>query len=422
MNKEKEKAASLVDIRFLNTTQPGTTSTYQRLFLAALNKHIRGPRITFITPEGKLEVGDGREQPSAEDIVVRVTEPDFFRKVLCNGNLGMGEAYMAGDFRVDQDRLPELLTVLLRNGLDKKLKQDLGFALRYLGVRLLNLASSKAKNVQHHYDVGDDLFDSFLEDRYQVYSCGYAYGWDDDIESLQHNKLDRLCRKLQLKSGQRFLDIGSGNGGLLLHAAANYGVYATGVTNSRSHYERSLANIRRCGLEGQANVICGDFSAVHGEFDRVASVGMLEHVPPQEYSAYFQKIASVLRPHGWALVHTIGLNTARSPHDPFIQKYIFPGSDTPKLSVLAEHIEANQLAIIDVENVVRHYAVTTRRWLEAFRKNHPQLDPRRYDQTFKRMWEYYLSCGVAAALVGNLAVYQVLFTNDYHAEYGLERV
>ena len=422
MNEKKEEAAGHVGIRFSNTVQPVTTSTYQRLLLAALDKHIRGAQITFITPDGKVEVGDGAGQASAEDIVVRVTEADFFRKVLCHGNLGMGEAYMAGDFHVDQGRLPEFLTVLLRNGLDKKLKQDLGFAMRYLLVRLLNLASSKAKNVQHHYDVGDDLFDSFLEDQYQVYSCGYAYAWDDDIESLQHNKLDRLCRKLHLKPGQRFLDIGSGNGGLLLHAAANYGVNATGVTNSRSHYERSLANIRRRGLEGQVNVIYGDFSSVRGEFDRVASVGMLEHVPPQEYCAYFRKIASVLRPHGWALVHAIGLNTARSPHDPFIQKYIFPGSDTPKLSVLTKHIEANQLAIIDVENIARHYAVTTRRWLESFRNNHPRLDPQRYDRSFKRMWEYYLSCGVAAALAGNLAVYQVLFTNDYHAEYPFQRV
>jgi cyclopropane-fatty-acyl-phospholipid synthase len=329
---------------------------------------------------------------------------------------------MAGDFQVDHGRLPEFLTVLLRNDLDKKLKGDLRFVLRYLSVRLLNLAASKAKNVQHHYDVGDELFDSFLEDEYQVYSCGYAHEWNDDIESLQRNKLDRICQKLCLKPGQRFLDIGSGNGGLLLHAAANYGVHATGVTNSRSHYERSVASARRHGLETRVEVLFGDFGGVSGEFDRVASVGMLEHVPRQEYSAYFRKISSVLRPHGWALMHAIGLNTARSPHDPFIQKYIFPGSDTPKLSVVTGQIETNRLAIIDVENLVRHYAVTTRRWLESFRENHTRLDGRRYDEKFKRMWEYYLSCGVAAALAGNLAVYQVLFTNDYYAEYGFQRV
>jgi cyclopropane-fatty-acyl-phospholipid synthase len=422
MNEETQEAARFAGIRFSNTPQSRTTSTYQRLLLAALDKHIRGARITFVTPAGKVEVGNGPEQAPAEDIVVHVTELDFFRKVLCHGNLGMGEAYMAGDFSVDQGRLPEFLTLLLRNGLDRKLGQDLWFAARYLWVRLLNLASSTAKNVQHHYDVGDDLFDSFLEDPYQVYSCGYAHGWHDDVESLQKNKLGRVCRKLDLTPGQRFLDIGSGNGGLLLHAAVNYGVKATGITNSRSHYARSLANIRRVGLEGQVDVVYGDFSSLRGEYDRVASVGMLEHVPPQEYSAYFRKIANVLRPQGWALIHAIGLNTARSPHDPFIQKYIFPGSDTPKLSVMAKQLEANDLAIIDVENIVRHYAVTTRRWLESFRKNHLRLDPGRYDKTVKRMWDYYLSCGVAAALAGNLAVYQVLFTNDYQAEYRFQRV
>ena len=422
MYQENEEAMNLADVQRNDTAQSVRTPTYQRLLLAALDKHIRGARITFITPQGQISVGGGPKHASVEDIVVRVTNSDFFRKVLCHGNLGMGEAYMSGDFHVDGDRLPEFLTLLLRNGLDKKLKKDLGFALRYLWVQLLNLASTKASNVQHHYDVGDDLFDSFLEDPYQVYSCGYAYGWDDAIASLQRNKLDRLCKKLNLQPGQRFLDIGSGNGGLLLHAAENYGVHATGVTNSRSHYERTLANIERRGLDGQINVIYGDFSSVRGEYDRVASVGMLEHVPPQEYSTYFKKIATVLRPHGWGLVHAIGLNAARSPHDPFIQKYIFPGSDTPKLSVMSKHLEANHLAIIDVENIVRHYAVTTRRWLESFRRNHTRLDPRRYDRTFKRMWEYYLSCGVAAALAGNLAVYQVLFTNDYQADYRFQRV
>lgn len=422
MTEETQETASLPGTIYSDAAKTRDTLSYQRLLLSALDKHIRGSRIKFITSDEHVEVGDGHGQTESGDIVVRVFEKEFFRKVLCQGNLGMGESYMAGDFQVDHGRLPEFLTVLLRNDLDKKLKGDLRFVLRYLSVRLLNLAASKAKNVQHHYDVGDELFDSFLEDEYQVYSCGYAHEWNDDIESLQRNKLDRICQKLCLKPGQRFLDIGSGNGGLLLHAAANYGVHATGVTNSRSHYERSVASARRHGLETRVEVLFGDFGGVSGEFDRVASVGMLEHVPRQEYSAYFRKISSVLRPHGWALMHAIGLNTARSPHDPFIQKYIFPGSDTPKLSVVTGQIETNRLAIIDVENLVRHYAVTTRRWLESFRENHTRLDGRRYDEKFKRMWEYYLSCGVAAALAGNLAVYQVLFTNDYYAEYGFQRV
>lgn len=393
-------------------------SAHERFLLGALNRHVRTGRIAFIMHGTTIAVGAG----SSVDVVVRVHNPDFFRKVVCHGNLGMGEAFMAGDFEVEGGRLAELLTLLLRSEIDKRMRQDLGFVVRYIGVRLGNLFRSKAANVQRHYDVGEDLFDAFLLDRHQVYSCGYAHTWHDDIDTLQRNKLDRICRKLMLRPEHRLLDIGCGRGGLLIHAALNYGIRGLGVTNSRAHQQRALDNIRRHGLVDQLDVQLGDFSEVDDRFDRVASIGMLEHVPPGAVPGYFRKIKSVLLPQGWALVHAIGLNAARNRHDPFIQKYIFPGSDTPKLSVLARNIEANDLAIIDVENLSRHYAVTCRRWLESFQRSRDTLDPGRYDAPFKQMWEYYLSCGVAVAVAGNLSVYQVLFTNDYHAAYPFQRV
>jgi len=396
----------------------GGGSRYQGFLLDAFGRYLNTGHIVFATPSGTHSIGDATRTP----LVVRVHHPDFFRKVACYGNLGMGEAYMAGDFSVDEDRLDELLTTLLQAGLNRKLRRDLGFALHYLWVRSVNLFASKATNAQRHYDIGDDLFDSFLEDRFRVYSCGYAHDWNDDIDTLQANKLERICQKLQLQPGQSLLDIGCGSGGLLIHAALNYGVLATGITNSRSHYERTLKAAERYGVSQRVRVIKGNFSIIDNEFDRVVSVGMLEHVPPRQYASYFRTIKRVLRPDGWVLVHSIGLNAAANDRDPFIQKYIFPGSDTPRLSAMAHHIESNDLAIIDVENIARHYAPTCRRWLEAFRRNRDRLDPVRYNDELKRMWEYYLACGVAAALAGNLAVYQVLFTNDYHARYRYQRV
>lgn len=395
-------------------------SVYEGLLLRALERHVAGGRIAFVTSRGTAVVGDGDD--TTAPIVVEVGRLDFFRRVVCSGNLGMADSYMAGDFNVKDGQLPEFLTLLLRNRLDRKLKQDKRFLANYLWVRTINWLSSNCVNVRSHYDIGDELFDCFLRDKYQVYSCGYAHSWDDDIDSLQQNKLDRICKKLDLCPGHRLLDIGSGNGGLLVHAALHHGAVGAGVTNSRSHYERSLRNIEKYGLRNRVSVRLGDFMEVEGEYDRVVSVGMLEHVRPSQYRAYFKKISAVLHPKGWGLVHAIGTNAAENKHDPFVQKHVFPGSDTPKLSVVAANVENNDMAIIDVENIVRHYAVTTRRWLESFRTNSPGLDPERYDDAFKRMWEYYLSCGVAAALVGNLAVYQVLFTKDYHAEYRFQRV
>lgn len=206
-----------------------------------------------------------------------------------------------------------------------------------------------------------------------------------------------IAKSDYLAPGQRFLDIGCGSGGLILHAAINYGVEAVGITNSRSHFERSQAAITESSLQGRVRVIYGDFTEIEGEFDRIASVGMLEHVPPKQYAVYFGTIKRILSRQGWALVHAIGLNASDNRNDPFIQKYIFPGSDTPRLSAMSTEIETNDMAIIDVENICRHYAVTTTRWLEAFRRNSNSLDPERYDQMFKRMWEYYLCIGVAAA-------------------------
>lgn len=129
-----------------------------------------------------------------------------------------------------------------------------------------------------------------------------------------------------------------------------------------------------------------------------------------------------MRPGGRGLVHAIGCNTRVNRHDPFIQRYIFPGSDTPKLSAISQQLEDNRLAILDVENLIRHYAVTAQRWLEAFRERAPALDSTRYDAAFKRMWEYYLCCGIAAATAGEASLYQVLFTNDYHAPYRFQRI
>lgn len=378
--------------------------------------------------DGKLVLVDaylGQNAPSGSSssaVIVTVNRPEFYRMTLAKGSLGLGEAYMLGYFDLRDDDLSSFTTLLLTANLDNKIKSTPRFMLNYARVLFDNYFKQDHVNVRAHYDIGDDLFEHFLLDEFMVYSCGYAHSWDDDIDTLQRNKLDRICRKLDLQEGDRLLDIGCGNGGLLIYAARHYGVTGVGYSNSVSHSEKARQRVAKYCLQDRVTIKTGDFETISGQFDKVVSIGMLEHVRPARYKKYFAKIAQVLTDDGKALVHAISANSSDKSHDPFIQKYIFPGSSTPSLSDYSRNIERNDMAILDVENIVRHYAVTTRRWLEAFDLNKHRLPAERYDETFKRMWRFYLSIGISAALASQLGVFQVLFNKDYSAEHQFQRI
>jgi cyclopropane-fatty-acyl-phospholipid synthase len=389
-------------------------------FLELLDRHLVG-RVTFVVDNSPVTVGRGRPELVAADAVIKVHNARVLSRVLSAGNLGLGESYMARDFEMVEGTLEDFLILLLRSRLHEKIAADPWSALRILGTRVGDVLRGKQDNIRRHYDIGDDLFETFL-DSTLTYSCGYASSWTDDVESLQFNKMERICKKLRLKPGERLLDIGCGYGGLLSHAAKHHGVTGIGITISRHHCDRGNANIDKAGLSEKIQIRFEDHLLLAGTFDKVVSVGMMEHVPRREYRKYFANIARVLEPEGSGLIHTIGCNAAVNQHDPFIQKYVFPGSNQPRLSEMAEHLELSKLAIVDVENMVRHYAVTGRRWLEAFRAGSDKLDRVKYDDTFRRMWEYYLACGVAGMTASDTALYQVLFTKDYAAELPLQRV
>jgi cyclopropane-fatty-acyl-phospholipid synthase len=389
-----------------------------RLFLALLDRCVADAGIAFRRGMD-VTIAGRRDLPPA--VVVDIRDARVFQRALALGNLGFGEAYMDGDFIVEQGTLADLLTILLRNRLDERLRSHPRLALRVLALRARNRLRPLHTHVRQHYDLGEDLFESFL-DRTMTYSCGYANTPHDTSEELQQNKFERICRKLRLEPGQRLLDIGCGFGGLLIHAARAHGVSGVGITNSRSHAARGRANAERAGVADRVDIRLGDFSTIAGRFDRLVSVGMLEHVPRRLHRRYFSCVAGCLTPNGLGLVHAIGCNAPANDHDPFIQTYIFPGSNQPRLSEIAGGLERNRLPILDVENIVRHYGYTVRRWLERFQENAGRLDASKYDARFKRLWEYYLSCGIAAAAVSDAAVYQVLFTNDPTIDLPLARV
>jgi cyclopropane-fatty-acyl-phospholipid synthase len=400
----------------------GACRRARALLLRLIDAAVLDARIEFLV-EGRVHVAGRGPATTADDarLAVRIHRPRFFGRVLAFGNLGLGEAFIEGDFDMEHGSLHELLTTLLRAGLEDALKRDTRLAVAVAATSLRNRLRGKRGNVRRHYDAGEDLFESFLDSR-MTYSCGYAHSPDDDLEQLQTNKLDRICRKLDLRPGDRLLDIGCGFGSLLIHAAEQFGVTGAGYTSSRSHSSRACAEIARRGLADRLRVECADYGAIRGAYSKVVSVGMMEHVPRREYERFFRVMAEALEPRGTGLLHTIGCNWFRNEHDPFIQRYIFPGSSQPRLSEIARGLERNRLAILDVENIKPHYRHTVLRWLERFRASRDALDPARYSTAFKRMWEYYLSCGIAAASASNAAVYQVLFSNSHTAPLRLHRV
>jgi cyclopropane-fatty-acyl-phospholipid synthase len=399
------------DVRAGSASLPAAGQFLVELF----DRFLVSGRVRFRLRDSKIAVGaDGPVT------TLRIHHPRFFARVVRFGNLGLGEAFMEGDVTVEEGELHEFLAACLRSRIDERLRRDVRLAARALYHRMRAVVGGTAASVRHHYDVGDDLFESFL-DTSLTYSCGFACAPGDDLETLQRTKMDRICRKLRLGPGSDFLDIGCGFGGLLIFAAREYGAGGTGITLSRAHAEGARRRVAEAGLTDRIQIALGDFRNIEGRFDRIVSVGMLEHVPRRLYNAYFRTIARALAPDGFGLVHAIGCNASRNRHDPFIQKYVFPGSNQPRLSEIAAGLERAGLAILDVENIAQHYAYTVLGWLERFRANRTRLRAR-YDDVFLRMWEYYFHCGIAAALASDSAVYQTLFAADRAARPPLARV
>lgn len=318
---------------------------------------------------------------------IQVHDPETYRRILSHGSLGFGEAYMDGLW--DAERLDQLFHRLLSYDIDDKIRgmarwRFLANALRH---NLYNLQSiSRAFQVaQHHYDIGNDVFEAMLDSRMN-YSCAYWAG-AQDLEQAQRNKLDLICRKLDLRKGEHLLDIGCGWGGMAQHAAAEYGVKVTAITVSQEQLK--LAQVRCKGLPVEFKLL--DYRKLDGRYDKIVSIGMFEHVGPKNYAVYFDKVNQLLENHGLFLLHTIGDYLTSGHLEPWIDRYIFPNGHLPSARELANVLEGRFL-VEDWHNFGIDYDRTLMAWWDNFNTGWPQLKSR-YDQRFYRMWKYYLlSC------------------------------
>ena len=318
---------------------------------------------------------------------IRVHHPRLYRRVLTGWSLGLGESYMDGDW--DCAQLDEMFTRLMRLGLEHR---PLGWARLRLGLALAAAAFTNPQREERafvvgerHYDLGNDLYERMLDAR-MVYSCAY---WERaaTLDQAQEDKLEMICRKLQLRPGMTLLDIGCGWGGLARHAAERHGARVVGITVSRE--QQALAQQVCAGLPVEIRL--ADYRRLEGRFDRIASVGMFEHVGPKNYRAYFDAAHRLLAEDGLFLLHTIGIDQPSTHTDPWIEKYIFPGGKLPAASELALAAQ-RRFVVEDWHNFGPDYDRTLMHWHARFEAAWPELQAR-YGERFRRMWRYYLlSC------------------------------
>ncbi|EWG65589.1 Cyclopropane-fatty-acyl-phospholipid synthase [Enterobacter sp. DC4] len=344
---------------------------------------------------------------------IQVKNNHFYKRVLQQGSLGLGESYMDGWWTCK--RLDQFFTRIVQADLESSLKGNVRDLLRVASLRMTNPQSRKRAWIvgKEHYDLGNDLF-SVMLDPWMQYSCGY---WKEasSLHEAQEHKLKLICEKLRLKKGMTLLDIGCGWGGLASYAAEHYGVKVTGVTISAE--QQQFARTRCEGLD--VEILLQDYRDLNQQFDRIVSVGMFEHVGPKNYATYFSVVNNNLKPDGIFLLHTIGSNQSDDKVDPWINKYIFPNGCLPSVTQIAVASEP-YFVMEDWHNFGQDYDKTLMAWYERFQDAWPALETR-YSDRFKRMFTYYLNACAGAFRARNIQLWQVVFTRGINEDMRVPR-
>lgn len=344
----------------------------------------------------EVEVNGGRPW----DIVVH--DDSLFDRVLTSGSLGLGESYMDGQWECE--RIDEMLTRVLRADLASKIRPSVALVLYYSRARVFNRqVRSRAYNIGiRHYDIGNDLYTRML-DRGMNYSCGY---WKNatTLDEAQEAKVDLVCRKMLLEPGMRVLDIGCGWGGFAEHAARRYGATVVGITVSREQAEFARKRCESLPVE----IRLQDYRELDESFDRIVSIGMVEHVGYRNYRTYMQTAGRCLVPDGLFLLHTIGSNRSVHSTDPWMDRYIFPDGMLPSARQLTTASEG-LFRLDDWHSFGPYYDPTLMAWHANFTRSWSEIEDH-YDRRFYRMWTYYLLASAAGFRSRQNQLWQIVFS------------
>jgi cyclopropane-fatty-acyl-phospholipid synthase len=389
-----------------STVSVSSANSLDRMTAVKILQFIGNPPITLV-------LWDGSRVTSVADKPIATL---YFRDraslylTLLRPEIHWGDLYSDGRIEVDGD-LVGLLDRVYRG-----LEGDNGWSFlkwlnRSLGHRRIrNTFSKAADNIHHHYDIGNDFYRLWLDEKAMQYTCAYYPDPAMTLEEAQLAKMSHVCRKLQLGPGDRIVEAGCGWGGFALYMAQNHDVSVKAYNISREQVAYAREKAEAMGLSDRVEYVLDDYRNIRGEFDVFVSIGMLEHVGPLHYPVLGQVINNCLKPGGRGLIHSIGRNSPR-PMNAWIERRIFPGAYPPTLREMMDIFETSRFSVLDVENLRMHYAQTLDSWLRRYEKHADQVEEM-MDEKFVRTWRLYLSGSKAAFTAGRLQLFQVLFARE----------
>lgn len=390
------------------------------ILIKLLTRLIQHGRLTLVAANGQSHPF-GTPHPDYPDVTLRFADAHVARDIVRNPRLGFGEAWLDGRLVFDHGDIADFLTLFRKNasweaggeGLDPRglIRQLVSTLIARLDH--LNWERKSKRNVAHHYDLDDRLFDLFL-DADRQYSCAYFTDDHGNLDRAQADKKAHIAAKLALQPGQRVLDTGCGWGGMALYLNRVADVDVLGITLSEEQLKVARARAAAADVADRVRFELMDYRAVTGQFDRIVSVGMFEHVGPRNYQRFFAQAKALLTEEGVMLLHSIGRMGKPGTTDPFTAKYIFPGGYNPALSEIVAASEKTRLILTDCEVLRLHYAHTLDIWLARTNAARDKIIAL-YDERFFRLWQFYLAGAAGAFRYGGLVNFQLQFARNRNA-------